>query len=260
MAGQINIAVRARAGVAAGVRNALALARDLVLPPVCAACRAPVAGAGCLCARCWANLSFIARPYCERLGTPFSHDMGEGMLSMRAIADPPAYGRARAAVRYDETARALVHALKYGDRLELAPMMGRFMAQAGRELLANADALVPTPLHWRRLWMRRFNQAALLAEWVARPSGLPVWHAALRRTRATPQQVGLPRSERASNVQAAFRVPEHCRPMVRGKRLVLIDDVLTSGATVDACARALFRGGALGVDVIVFACVVDATV
>ena len=126
-----------------GLRYALVVARDLLLPPVCPVCREPVAGAGGLCAHCWAKLSFIARPYCERLGTPFTHDMGAGVLSVRAIADPPAYGRARAAVRYDEIARALVHALKYGDRLELAPTMGRWMAQAGNELLTDADAIVP---------------------------------------------------------------------------------------------------------------------
>jgi predicted amidophosphoribosyltransferase len=128
--------------------RALSLAFDLALPPVCPACREPIAAGGGLCARCWAKLSFIARPYCERLGTPFAHDPGPGILSARAIADPPAFGRARAAVRYDEIARVLVHGLKYGDRLELAPTLGRWMAEAGREVLAGADALVPVPLHW----------------------------------------------------------------------------------------------------------------
>src|SRR5499427_6606839 len=114
--------------------------------------------------RCWSKISFIAPPYCERLGIPFPYDPGPGVLSMEAIADPPAYRRARAAVRYDDVSRKLVHALKYGDRLDLAPTMGRWMARAGRELLADADALVPVPLHWRRQWTRRFNQSALLAQ------------------------------------------------------------------------------------------------
>ena len=113
-------------------------------------CREPVEGRG-LCPACWSKLSFITRPYCERLGTPFVYDPGSGILSMEAIADPPAYNRARAAVRFDEISPVLVHALKYGDRLDLAPMMGRWIGQAGRELLAEADALVPVPLHWRRL-------------------------------------------------------------------------------------------------------------
>jgi predicted amidophosphoribosyltransferase len=144
------------------VHSALRRVLDLALPPLCAACREPVEGRG-LCPSCWSKLSFITRPYCERLGTPFVYDPGPGILSMEAIADPPAYNRARAAVRFDEISRALVHALKYGDRLDLAPMMGRWIGQAGRELLAEADALVPVPLHWRRLWARRFNQSAMLA-------------------------------------------------------------------------------------------------
>ena len=177
---------------------------------------------------------------------------------MQAIADPPAYQRARAAVRYDEVARALVHALKYGDRLDLAPIMGRWMVRAGRELLAEADALVPVPLHWRRLWARRFNQSALLAKAIAQETGVAIAEIALRRVKATAQQVGLSQSERALNVQGAFRVPPAGKAAVAGRRLILIDDVLTSGATTDACARALLRAGARNVDVVVFARVVDA--
>src|SRR6516165_10238600 len=145
--------------VADAARSALRRVLDLALPPLCAACREPVEGRG-LCPACWSRLSFITRPYCERLGTPFVYDPGPGILSMEAIADPPAYNRARAAVRFNEISRALVHALKYGDRLDLAPMMGRWISRAGRELLDEADALVPVPLHWRRLWARRFNQSA----------------------------------------------------------------------------------------------------
>jgi ComF family protein len=175
---------------------------------------------------------------------------------MEAIADPPAYHRARAAVRFDDVARALVHALKYGDRLDLAPIMGRWMANAGRELTREADLLVPVPLHWRRQWARRFNQSALLAEVVGKANGLRVSHGALKRVKATAQQVGLARSERALNVQGAFGVRPDARIEVVGRRLVLVDDVLTSGATIEACTRALLRAGAAGVDVLVFARVV----
>jgi len=135
---------------AAALRTALRAALDLALPPLCAACREPVEGRG-LCPACWSKLSFITRPYCERLGVPFVYDPGPGIVSMETIANPPAYHCARAAVRFDEISRALVHGLKYADRLDLAPMMGRWIAHAGRELLAEADALVPVPLHWRRL-------------------------------------------------------------------------------------------------------------
>jgi ComF family protein len=237
------------------MRGALDLVARVALPQLCPACREPVEGFG-LCAACWSKLSFIAPPYCERLGIPFAFEAGPGLLSMEAIADPPTYGRARAAVRYDEVASTLVHALKYGDRLDVAPMMGRWMANAGRALLADADALVPVPLHWRRQWARRFNQSALLAEVMAKASARTVAHRALKRVKATPQQVGLDKAARAHNVQGAFRVPAEGKAEVAGRKLVLVDDVLTSGATADACARALLRGDAASVDVVVFARVV----
>jgi ComF family protein len=176
---------------------------------------------------------------------------------MQAIADPPAYQRARAAVRYDDVARTLVHALKYQDRTDLAPAMGRWMARAGQELLEQADALVPVPLHWRRSWSRRYNQSGALARVIARQSGIPVAGSALRRVRPTQQQIGLSRSERETNVQGAFQVAAERKADIQGRRIILIDDVLTSGATADGCARALLRAKAAEVDVLVFARVVD---
>jgi ComF family protein len=241
---------------AGAVRGVMRSALDLALPQLCPACRETVEGRG-LCASCWSKLSFITRPYCERLGIPFVYDPGPGILSMEAIADPPSYNRARAAVRFDEISRALVHALKYGDRLDLAPMMGRWVAQAGHELLADADALVPVPLHWRRQWARRFNQSAMLAATISAASGVPVAAGALKRVKATVQQVGLSRAERGDNIQGAFRVPETGKAAVAGRRLVLVDDVLTSGATVEGCARALLRAGAANVDVLIFARVAE---
>ena len=241
---------------AGAVRGVLRSALDLALPQLCPACRETVEGRG-LCASCWSKLSFITRPYCERLGIPFVYDPGPGILSMEAIADPPSYNRARAAVRFDEISRALVHALKYGDRLDLAPMMGRWVAQAGHELLADADALVPVPLHWRRQWARRFNQSAMLAATISAASGVPIAAGALKRDKATVQQVGLSRAERGDNIQGAFRVPETGKAAVAGRRLVLVDDVLTSGATVEGCARALLRAGAANVDVLIFARVAE---
>lgn len=260
----VRIATRATA-VIGSVRGASATALgaawhaalDATLPPLCPACATPVADAGGLCGPCWSGLSFVTPPLCERLGTPFPHAFSPS-VSARAVTHPPAFSRARGAVRYDAVAQTLVHALKYGDRLDLAPMMGRFMATAGRTLLAEADALVPVPLHWRRLWTRRFNQAALLATVMADSSGIPRCDEVLRRVRATPQQVGMTREERAANVQAAFRVPDRHRHAVRGRRLVLVDDVMTTGATADTCARTLLRAGAARVDVIVFALVVNA--
>src|ERR1041385_4504804 len=240
-----------------GLRATMRLWLDTALPRLCPACRDLVTDQG-VCPACWGKLAFIAAPYSPRLGIPFAYDPGPGILSMQAIADPPAYQRARAAVRYDDVAAKLVHAFKYGDRLDLAPLLGRWMARAGKDLFAGADALIPVPLHWRRLWARRFNQSAALAEAIARESGIKVAHAALRRVKPTVQQVGLSRAERATNVQGAFRVDPAAKTEVSGRHLIVIDDVLTSGATSDACARALLRAGAAQVDVLVFARVVDA--
>src|SRR3954447_9460824 len=212
--------------------HAARIALDIALPTLCVACREPVAGLG-VCAQCWAKLSFIAPPFCPRLGIPFVYDPGPDLLSMEAIANPPAYQRARAAVRYDDVARTLVHALKYQDRTDLAPAMGRWMARAGGELLRDADVLVPVPLHWRRGWSRRYNQSGALARVIERYSGVRVISNALRRIRPTAQQIGLSRAQRAANVQGAFRVAPEQSHQIAGRRVVLVDDVLTSGATTD---------------------------
>ncbi|HET7888649.1 MAG TPA: ComF family protein, partial [Bradyrhizobium sp.] len=201
--------------------HASRLALDIALPTLCVACREPVEGEG-VCASCWAKLSFIAPPFCPRLGIPFVYDPGPEMLSMEAIANPPAYARARAAVRYDDVARTLVHALKYQDRTDLAPAMGRWMARAGRELLNEADALVPVPLHWRRGWSRRYNQSGALARTIERQTGVKVAAEALRRVRPTEQQIGLSRPQRASNVQGAFKVAPDRQHLIAGRRVVLI--------------------------------------
>lgn len=228
----------------------------LVYPPSCVSCRAATSEAQGLCAQCWSGIGFIERPYCERLGTPFEVDLGPGLISPAAIAEPPAFARARAACRFDGTARELVHRLKYGDRLELALVLGRVMAQAGRELTAECDLIVPVPLHRFRLWTRRFNQAAALAAVVARRSGLPCERQALTRVKRTKQQVGLTRAQRAENLQGAFKVTAAMRPRVEGRRILLVDDVLTTGSTANAAARALLRAGASTVDVLSFARVV----
>src|SRR3954454_2009825 len=254
-----SIAAPLRAAWTAGrhvLSRAARLALDTALPTLCVSCREPVDGEG-VCAACWARLSFIERPYCPRLGILFVYDPGPEMLSMEAIASPPAYTRARAAVRYDDVARTLIHSLKYQDRTDLAPAMGRWMARAGQELLAEADVLVPVPLHWRRGWSRRYKQIGALARVISRKSGVKLAAEALRRIRPTQQQIGLSRPQRAANVQGAFKVAPDRMADIQGRRVVLIDDVLTSGATTDACARTLLRAKAAQVDVLVFARVVD---
>jgi len=230
---------------------------DAILPPTCLACRTPMGETAGLCPKCWTQAGFIERPYCERLGTPFPADYGGELISPAALAAPPAYARARAAARYSDVTRGLIHMMKYGDRMDLVQALGGWMARAGGDLFSDADLLVPVPLHWRRLWQRRFNQSSALAHSISKRKGIAVADHALVRARATQPQFGLPRERRAENVQGAFRVPPEKRIEIRGRKVILVDDVLTTGATADACTKALLRAGALRVDVLVLARVVD---
>lgn len=225
----------------------------LMFPPMCLACREIVGRPGTLCGGCWAAMRFLEKPWCPVMGTPFSHDMGDGFLSAEAIANPPPYGRARAAVAYAGAARRMVSDLKFRDRGELAPWMARWMLRAGGELVADADLIVPVPLYRGRYLRRRYNQSAELARTLARLAGLPFEPDAVRRIRGTRPQVGLKASERARNVRGAFRVADERDILVRGRRVLLVDDVFTTGATVAAVTRALKRAGVGGVDVLTFA-------
>jgi ComF family protein len=185
-------------------------------------------------------------------------DLGPGVLSAAAIADPPVFGRARSAVAYEGAVVDLVHAFKYNDRTDLAPMFGGWMARIAGELAEGADYLVPVPLHWTRLLSRRFNQAALLARDVGRRTGVACRTDLVVRTKRTPRQVGLGRSDRRVNVHGVFAVPGKRRADVADKAIVVVDDVFTTGSTLDAVAGALLAAGAASVDVLTLARVVDA--
>ncbi len=236
-------------------RRASAALLDLVYPPSCLVCRKAVAAHGALCAECWRDIAFIERPFCERLGTPFERDLDRpGLISLEAAANPRVFQRARAVARYDsDKARTLAHRLKYHDRLELAGPMGRWMTRAGAQLLAEADLLVPIPLHPLRLAARRFNQSAELARIISRETGVPLVVMALQRVKATAPQVGMTRVQRAANLSGAFRVDPEDAGLIEDRNVVLVDDVLTTGATANAAARALLRAGARQVDLLVFA-------
>jgi len=229
---------------------------DLVYPPTCLDCGAPLAVADALCPRCFARLRPITAPYCPRLGIPFQVDLGPGALSAEAIAEPPPFDRSRSAVIYNEVARAIVSRLKYGDRPELAGFCARLMHRAGAELWGDDAVLVPVPLNrWRQL-SRLYNQSTELARALSRLSGLPVEPALVVRTRHTRQQVGLSREARHRNVSGAFRARPDILARLKGRRVVLVDDVITTGSTVGAIARVLARVGVDKVDVISFARVV----
>jgi ComF family protein len=229
---------------------------DLLYPPTCLDCGAPVAAADALCAGCFGRLRPITAPYCPRLGIPFFHDLGPGALSAEAIAEPPPYERSRSAVLYNAVARAVVSRLKYGDRPELAGFCARLMHRAGHELWGADAVLVPVPLNPWRQFGRRYNQSTELARSLGRLTGLPVDPGLVARHRHTRQQVGLSREARHRNVAGAFRSPPDLVARLRGRRVVLVDDVITTGSTIAAVTRVLLKSGVDKVDVISFARVV----
>jgi ComF family protein len=228
---------------------------DLVTPSLCLGCGKGVSEPASLCLTCWAGLQHLDEPVCDVLGTPFAYDQGEGAVSAGAISDPPAWDRARAAAIFDEGAAKLVHALKYRDRQEAGLLMARMMARAGRRLLAEADVILPVPLHRHRLWQRRFNQSAYLAQQISKLSGKPWRHDILLRARRTRAQVGLDEAERRRNVRGAFLIRPEAKATVEGKTVLLVDDVRTTGATAEACAETLKRAGAARVSLLSFALV-----
>lgn len=228
-------------------------AADLVLPPLCPGCRAAIVDSNALCARCWSTIRFIEPPVCPVYGTPFTYELGPGILSAEALADPPPFRRARAAAVYGEAARSLVHQVKYHDRPDLAEVMAVSMRRAGQALLAECAVIVPVPLYRWRLWQRRFNQAAALGASLSRLTGVPHDPLVLERIKPTRRQVGLTAAQRQENVRGAFRVPEAMRARIARVPVLLVDDVYTSGATAKAATRALMRAGAAAVDVLTFA-------
>ena len=236
----------------------LSATADILVPPLCLACRAPLASHEALCVACWSNVDFIRPPICDRLGVPMPFGGDGRLVSAAALADPPAYDRARAVARYAGVMRDLVHDFKFNDRQDARRLMARWLADAGRELLGEADLVVPIPLARLRLLSRRFNQSAMLAQEVCRLSGCAFDPLALVRVRSTRRQVGLSRSERRDNVRGAFAVPPRRRDAIEGRKIVVIDDIITTGATADAASRVLKRAGASRVDVLALAIVTDA--
>ena len=229
---------------------------DLLFPPLCLGCRTAVGQAG-FCAACWSTLTFLDGPGCACCGLPFAVALEGEMLCAGCLAKPPAFDKARAILAYDDKSRGAILALKHADRLDLVPGFSRWLSRSGRSLLEDCDLIVPVPLHRLRLWRRRYNQAAELARRLARDWKRGYEPFALIRSRSTASQGAMTGAKaRRRNVLGAFKV---CDPAkVKGKRVLLLDDVLTTGATVEACARALKRAGAECVHVLVLARVVNA--
>lgn len=229
---------------------------DLLMPPLCPVTGEAVAAPALLSAAGWSKLHFIEAPYCRRCGVPFSADYGDGVECPSCIAAPPVFDRARAAIVYDDVSHKLVVGFKHSDRTELTAMFGAWLARAGAAMLQAGAVVAPMPLHRRRLAARRFNQSALLAEVAARAANAPYAPRLLRPMRATPPQKELSAEGRRRNVAGAFAVSPKERARAAGARIILVDDVLTTGATLDAAARALKAAGAASVEALVLARVV----
>jgi ComF family protein len=236
--------------------NLVKAALDLLFPPLCIGCRGAVGQAG-FCAACWSAITFLDGPGCACCGLPFAVALDDDTLCAGCLTRPPAFDKARAILAYDDTSRSAILALKHADRLDLVPGFSRWLSRTGRALLQDCDLIVPVPLHRLRLWRRRYNQSAELARRLAGDCKRPFEPFALVRGRPTPSQGAMSSARaRRRNVLGAFRVPDPAK--VKGKRVLLLDDVLTTGATAEACARALKRAGAQQVHVLVLARVVKA--
>ena len=207
----------------------------------------------------WSRITFIGAPVCDACGSPFEFDMGPGARCIACQGRERAFDRARAACLYDEHSRDLILKLKHADRTDLAPLLARWLARGAADILPDADAVIPVPLHPMRLLSRRYNQAAEVARPLARSANLAFWPDALVRRRRTPTQGGKSGDARRRNMAAAFAVPDRWRSRIDGRRLLLVDDVLTTGATAEGCARALKAAGAAHVDLAVIARVKELT-
>jgi ComF family protein len=235
-------------------RNALRPILDFALPPRCPGCAAITPDPHLFCLECWSALAFLGEPCCARCALPFDYGEGAAVLCGRCLAEPPAYDRLRAAVAYGDVARSVALKLKYGGRPGIAETVARFMQ---RHLdVAGAPLLAPVPLHRWRIWRRGYNQAALIASALARRAGLEARLDLLDRVKATPILRGLGPRERAEAVRGAFRVNQRRKGELKGRRIILVDDVYTSGATANACARILKRAGAGEVNILCWARVV----
>lgn len=239
-------------GPALALRKAGRAAQDLILPHHAFDAGSRAASPG-LTAAGWSRIAFLEAPVCDGCGLPFDYDLGPGVRCPACEARPRAFGRARAACLYDEHSRELILQFKHADRLDLARLFSLWLGRAAAELIEEADAVAPVPMHPLRLIRRRYNQAAEIARPLARRAGLAYWPGVLKRRRAGESQAGKSGSGRRRNVQGAYACAAGWEKRIAGKRILLVDDVMTTGATAEACARALIRAGAAGVNVAVVA-------
>ena len=226
---------------------------NLCFPPRCMACGVGVDAPHSFCTSCFDTIRFIEAPMCQLCGFPFEYDLGQEVLCGHCMHDVPPYDEARAVFHYDETTRHLITRFKYSDRTERMPGYARLMARAGAGLLKKSDVIIPVPLHRKRMMQRKYNQSALLAYGLADTASLPVLPDGLLRTKHTPPQAGLTRKQRQENVKGVFKVNHRYAKYLRGKSVLLIDDVMTTGATIQACTKMLLGAGVAHVYVLCLA-------
>ncbi len=229
---------------------------DFLLPARCLSCTKLIEEPHALCSECWKNLNFITTPFCRGCGFPFEVEIGEQALCGRCIQAPASYTHARAALCYDDACKPLILRFKHSDAIHLAPLMSKWMLRAGKDLIDQADYMVPVPLHWQRMFVRRYNQAALLTLELSKLTKKSTAVDMLKRHRSTPPQGSKRAGSRQQNVAGAFVINPSWYPKIRGKTILLIDDVMTSGATLQSCTAPLLKAGAKRVDVLTIAKVI----
>lgn len=229
---------------------------NVIWPPQCTGCGDRVDSQGPLCPACWSQVHFLGEPLCSCCGVPFEYEQSAGILCLRCLGRRPVFRTAKSAMKYDDFSKSLILRFKYGDRQDIGRVLADWMVRAGRDLLGDADIVVPVPLHWSRLFARRFNQSAILAKRIAATSGLTFDPTSLQRVRRTPSQGAMKFRQRQRNVKGVFDIKSNRVSLIEDRGVLLVDDVLTTGATAESCARALIKAGAKHVDVLTAARVV----
>jgi len=240
-------------GIFQSFKSASSFVLDQVIPPICLSCRISVGGAASLCSTCWTSLSFVSEPSCQTCGLPFDLEDQASLYCGPCLKKTPPYSRMRSALVYDDTSRSMILGFKHGDQLEACPIFAKWLAATDPSLFNGIDILTAVPLHWQRLLKRRYNQSAMLSNELARLTNLKSIPDLLTRARNTQSQGHLTRIQRRANVRGAFSPNTRYKKLIEGKRILLIDDVLTTGATVEACCQRLNNAGASEVRVLTLA-------